>query len=189
MEIRLKGWQAVVVLLAIVAFVAFRYTTARATLDTEGAEVLRPLACHRQRAVSHHLGPRLAGRHGGAGGDRAERGASTRYAVRALLPDGVLDRDGLAPPGGRDGAFLLSRLLLRSRWGRMDGQTLPPIGTRVIWQSNEFRDRPPRRSTRQPSIRPSVYPSLQFSTSLRNHTNNDAVVERRRPLWSYVPHG
>ena len=41
MEIRLKGWQAGVVLLAIVAFVAFRFATARATLDTEGAEVLR----------------------------------------------------------------------------------------------------------------------------------------------------
>jgi hypothetical protein len=41
MEIRLKGWQAVVVLLAIVAFLGFRFATARATVGTEGAEVLR----------------------------------------------------------------------------------------------------------------------------------------------------
>lgn len=41
MEIRLRGWKAVVVLLAVVAFVGFRYVTARATLGTEGSEVLR----------------------------------------------------------------------------------------------------------------------------------------------------
>ena len=136
MEIRLKGWQAVVVLLAIVAFVAFRYTTARATLDTEGAEVMRQwVAAEYQR---YHLD-----RTDLTDEERARlllatdsvrfrtisgRGSPDDMVVRveiepsaALLPDGVLDRDGLAPPGGRDGAFLPSRFLLRSRWGRMDG--------------------------------------------------------------------